>query len=168
MTHSARFANLADIVLAPFAGRPDDAWYVAPPGKWNSAQIVEHLAMGLEWSAAGFEERRARDPMVRRPLTIPQRVARLFAMHMEWIPPGLKAPSRAIPTPHVERAIAEARFRRGIERNLELAQLLLPARAFDLFVKHPRMGDLTLREWMDFHVVHARHHAKQMRQRMLQ
>jgi hypothetical protein len=66
----------------------------------------------------------------------------------------------------VERAVAEMRFRRGVERNLELAQLLLPARARDLFVKHPRMGDLTLTEWMDFHVVHARHHARQMRERM--
>ena len=166
MTRSGQFANLADLVLAPFANRPDEAWYVAPPDKWNAAQIVEHLALGLEWSAAGFEERRARDPMVRRPLTIPQRVARVFVMRMEWIPPGLKAPSRAIPTPHVERSVAEMRFRRGIERNLELAQMLLPARALDLFVKHPRMGDLTLGEWMDFHVVHARHHARQIRQRM--
>ena len=163
MTH---FADLADIVLHPFADRPDDAWYVAPPGKWNSAQIVEHLALGLEWSAAGFEERRARDPMVRRPRTMVERAARLLVMHIGWIPRGLEAPSRAIPTPHVERAVAESRFRRGVERNLELAQLLLPARARDLFVKHPRMGDLSLTEWMDFHVVHARHHARQMRERM--
>jgi hypothetical protein len=161
-----RFADLADIVLRPFADRSDDAWYVAPPGKWNSAQIVEHLAMGLEWSAAGFEERRARNPMVRRPPTMYERVARLLVMHIGWIPPGLKAPSRAIPTPHVERAVAEMRFRRGVERNLELTRLLLPARARDLFVKHPRMGDLTLPEWMDFHVIHARHHARQMRQRL--
>ena len=162
-----QFADLADIVLRPFADHPDSAWYAAPPGKWNSAQIVEHLALGLEWSAAGFEERRARDPMVRRPRTLPERVARLLVMHMGWFPPGLKAPSRAIPTPHVEHAIAETRFRRGVERNLELAQLLLPARARDLFVKHPRMGDLALSEWMDFHVVHARHHARQMQARML-
>ena len=166
MTHSARFANLADIVLVPFADRPDEAWYVAPPGKWNSAQIVEHLALGLEWSAAGFEERRARDPMVRRPRTLFHRIARVFIMRIEWIPPGFKAPSRAVPTPHVERAVAEQRFRRGIARTLEIAQLLLPARAHDLFVKHPRLGDLTLGEWMDFHVVHARHHARQIRQRM--
>ncbi len=161
-----RFAALPDFVLGPHAGRADDDWYVAPPGKWNSAQIVEHLALGFEWSAAGFEERRARDPMVRRPPTMYERVARLLVMHIGWIPPGLKAPSRAIPTPHVERAVAEMRFRRGVERNLELAQLLLPARARDLFVKHPRMGDLTLTEWMDFHVQHARHHARQMRDRM--
>lgn len=161
-----QFAELADIVLRPFADRPDDSWYVAPSGKWNSAQIVEHLAMGIEWSAAGFEDRRARDPMVRRPATFYEKVARLLVQHIGWIPPGLNAPSRAIPSPHVERAVAEARFRRGVERHLEVARLLLPARARDLFVKHPRLGDLTLSEWMDFHVRHARHHARQIRERM--
>jgi hypothetical protein len=28
------------------------------------------------------------------------------------------------------------------------------------------MGDLALSEWMDFHVRHARHHARQIRERI--
>jgi hypothetical protein len=28
------------------------------------------------------------------------------------------------------------------------------------------LGDLTLPEWMEFHLRHARHHAKQIRQRI--
>src|SRR5216683_2087946 len=39
-------------------------------------------------------------------------------------------------------------------------------RRHHLFVKHPRMGDLTVEEWMRFHVIHARHHAKQIRERV--
>jgi len=161
-----RFDDLPDFVLKPFADRPDDAWYVAPPGKWNSAQIVEHLAMGIEWCAVGFDERRSRDPMVRRPRTAPQRVARVLVMHLGWFPPGVHAPSGAIPTPHVDRTVAEMRFRHAVQRQKEVAALLLPARAHDLFVKHPRMGDLTLPEWMEFHVRHARHHVRQIRDRM--
>ena len=161
-----RFEDLPDLVLRPFAERRDDAWYVAPSGKWNSAQIVEHLAMGIEWSATGFDERRARDPMVRRPRTIPERVARVLVMHIGWFPPGVRAPSRAIPTPHVDRTVAEHRFRHAVQRHREVAQLLLPARAQDLFLKHPRFGDLTLPEWTEFHVRHARHHVRQMRERM--
>jgi len=49
-----------------------------------------------------------------------------------------------------------------VARFLELEHLLLPARRYDLFVKHPRLGDLTLEEWERFHVIHARHHAKQI------
>lgn len=160
------FADLPDFVLGPLVGRSDAEWHKAPPGKWDAAQIVEHLALGLEWSANGFEERRARDPMVRRPLRLAERVAKVLAMDIGWFPPGLEAPSKAVPAPQVERAAAESHFRQGVARNLELARLMLPARAHDLFIKHPRMGDLTLEEWMEFHVRHARHHVRQIRERM--
>ena len=37
--------DLIDIVLGPLAGKSDGDWYRAPAGKWNPAQIVEHLAL---------------------------------------------------------------------------------------------------------------------------
>ncbi len=160
------FADLPELVLGPLVKHADDDWYRAPAGKWTPAQIVEHLALGLEWSATGFEERRARDPMLRRPLTLPQRVTKFLVMGLGWFPVPVKSPDRAVPPPQCDRSAAEAHFRRGVERNLELAKLLLPARGRDLFVKHPWMGDLTLSEWMDFHVRHARHHVRQIRQRI--
>lgn len=161
-----RFADLPAIVLGPLAERPDDDWQQAPPGKWTPAQIVEHLALALEGCADGFEKRRARDPMFRRPLTGVQRAGKVLVMHLGWFPPFISAPSVSAPPPHVDRAAAETHFRRGVERTEDLARLLLPARARDLFVKHPAMGDLTLPEWMEFHVIHARHHARQIRRRL--
>ena len=160
------FADLPDFVLGPLAKHSDADCQKAPPGKWTPAQIVEHLALGLEWSATGFEARRARDPMLRRPLTVRQRVTKFLIMGLGWFPVPVKSPKDAVPAPQVDRSAAEAHFRRGVERNLELAQLLLPARGRDLFLKHPRMGDLTLSEWMDFHVRHARHHVRQIRERI--
>ena len=161
-----QFADLPDIVLGPLAARPEADWHRAPPGKWCPAQIVEHLALALEWSSQGFAERRARAPMVRRPRTIAQRFGYFFAMTLRWSPPGLKAPKGSTPAERVERAATEAKFRAGVARFEELARLLLPARRHDLFVKHPRMGDLSLEEWMEFHVIHSRHHAKQIRARL--
>lgn len=158
-----QFSDLPDLVLGPLGLRPDADWQQAPPGKWTAAQIVEHLALALEGCADGFEKRRARDPMLRRRLSARERVGRLCIMHLGWFPPLQSAPSMTRPAPHVDRAAAEAHFRRGVERTLDLARLLLPARARDLFVKHPAMGDLTLPEWMEFHVIHARHHARQIR-----
>ena len=160
------FADLPEFVLGPLVKHSDADCQKAPPGKWTPAQIVEHLALGLEWSATGFEERRARDPMLRRPLTVRQRVTKFLVLGLGWFPMPVKSPKGAVPAPQVDRSAAEAHFRRGVERNLELARLLLPARRRDLFVKHPWMGDLTLSEWMDFHVRHARHHVRQIRQRI--
>jgi hypothetical protein len=161
-----RFSDLPDIVLGPLKDRPDADWQQAPPGKWTPAQIVEHLALALEGCADGFEKRRARDPMFRRSPTGPQRIGKVLVMHLGWFPPFLTAPSMTAPAPRVDRGAAEAHFRRGVERLEDLARLLLPARARDLFVKHPSMGDLTLPEWLEFHVIHSRHHARQIRARL--
>lgn len=160
------FSDLPAIVLGPLKDRPDTDWYKAPAGHWCSAQIVEHLALGLEWSAGGFEERRARDPMVRRPLKLRERIARVLVLDLGLFPPFMRAPERSMPPDRVERGAAEMHFRGAYERVQEVGRLLLPARARDLFVKHPRLGDLTLPEWMEFHLRHARHHAKQIRQRL--
>jgi hypothetical protein len=161
-----RFTELPEIVLGPLVQRPDAHWYTAPTGKWCAAQIVEHLALGLEWSAGRFEQRRSRDPMVRRPRTFFERGAYLLVMELRWFPSGFEAPSASVPAPRVTRGAAEAHFRTGVERHLALGQLLLPTRARDLFVKHPRFGDLTLPEWLEFHLRHARHHARQIRARI--
>jgi uncharacterized protein DUF1569 len=155
--------ELPDLVLGPLAGRTDGEWYRAPAGKWNAAQIVEHLALGLEWSGKGFEDRRARDPMTRRPRTLLQWGGYVCLVRLGVFPTGFSAPPASVPAPHVDRARAESRFRVGVERFRELEHLLLPARRLDLFVKHPRAGDLTLEEWERFHLGHARHHAKQIR-----
>lgn len=160
------FTALPDLVLGPLAGRSDADWYQAPPGKWNSAQIVEHLALALEGSGRGFEQRRAHAPMQRRRRTPVEFALRSIVVGMGWFPPGATAPKVSTPPAQVDRGHAEAHFREGVARFIELAPALLPARTADLFVKHPRFGDLTFEEWMRFHVIHARHHAKQIRARL--
>lgn len=161
-----RYADLPALVLGPLEGRPDADWYRSPPGKWNAAQIVEHLALSMHLSMLGFEERRARDPMVRRRRTWSEGVAYFLLIRFGWFPPGFKNPPRTTPAPAVDRGAAQSRFREAHAKGLEMERLLLPARGRDLFVKHPRLGDLTLPEWLEFHVTHARHHARQIRRRI--
>jgi hypothetical protein len=160
------FADIATVVLGPLAGRPDAAWYRAPAGKWSCAQIVEHLAISVEYSAVTFERRRAHDPMVRRPRRLIEKLGHAVIISLGWFPTGFTAPEGTWPAADVTRTAAEARFRAGLAKWDELPRLLLPARRYDLFVKHPRFGDLTVEEWMRFHVVHCHHHAKQIRARL--
>ncbi|MBI1966518.1 MAG: DinB family protein [Gemmatimonadetes bacterium] len=160
------FADLPDVVLGPLAGRPDADWYHAPPGKWCPAQIVEHLAIGLDSSSRRFEERRAREPMVRRPRSPLARIAYFFIMRLGWVPGVFNAPEGTRPSDRPDRAAAERRFREGVARFQELERILLPARRNDLFVKHPVLGDLNFEEWLHFHVWHCGHHAKQIRERL--
>ena len=164
----ARLGELRTLVLGPppLQHRSDAEWERAPAGKWTPAQIVEHLALGLTLSAATFHTRRNHAAMVRRPRTPAEHVAKFLIFGLHWFPPGRKAPERTMPAPHIGRTAAEAHFLEGIEAWDQIDRALLPARRADLFVKHPRMGDLTIEEWVHFHVIHARHHARQIRQRL--
>jgi hypothetical protein len=154
------------VVLGPLAGLPEASWQQAPPGKWTPAQIVEHLARALEMSATTFAARRAKEPMARRGTTLREKLGKAFTFGLGRFPPGLKAPERTTPPPHVDGRAAEAHFRAAVAAWEAAERELIPARRNDLFVKHPRLGDLTLEEWGRFHAVHSRHHARQIRARL--
>lgn len=124
---------------------------------------MAHVNAALERSAAGFESRAEHAPMKRRPQPLKVTIARMVVLGTGWFPKGRKAPDGTSPEANPDRGATEAALRRNVERFLELERKLLPRRENDLFLKHPVLGDLTLREFMRFHVVHARHHAKQIR-----
>ena len=162
----SKLAELSTLVLGPLRGRSDGDWEHGPSGKWTPAQIVEHLALGLTLSAETFHARKNHAPMARRPRTPAEKIAKLFIFGFRWFPPGRKAPERTTPAAGITRASAEAHFLAAVEAWDQVDRALLPERRTNLFVKHPRMGDLTIEEWMKFHMIHARHHARQIRQRV--
>jgi hypothetical protein len=159
-------AVLPDLVLGPLAGRTDADCYQAPPEKWCPAQIVQHLALGIEYSARTFESRRARAPMRRRRRLPKELIGYWLVLRGGWIPGGWRAPAATRPGGQPERAAVERQFREAVERLFVLERELLPDRRADLFAKHPALGDLTLPEWGRFHILHCAHHAKQIRARL--
>ena len=162
----SRLTELSALVLDPLRGRPDAEWERGPAGKWTPAQIVEHLALGLTLSAETFQARRNHAPMARRPRTPAERIATFLILGLRWFPPGRKAPSRTTPDEQTTRRIAEGHFLTGIAGWVDVERDLLATRGHDLFVKHPRLGDLTIDEWIRFHLIHGRHHARQIRRRI--
>ncbi len=162
----SRFAGIPDLVLGPLAQRPDADWYRAPSGKWCPAQIVHHVALGIEYSARTFESRRHHPPMQRRTRSARQLLGYELVMHVGWLPSGFQAPTATRPAERPERQAVERQLREGVEHFQTLAGELLPARGADVFVKHPALGDLTLPEWLVFHRWHCAHHAKQIRARL--
>jgi hypothetical protein len=160
------FASLDAFILAPLAGKGDEAWRAGPPGRWSVGQIVEHLTNAIELSAQGFAGRADKPPMQRRPRTGPEAVARFVVFNFGWFPGRPQAPSITLPSELPDRARTETRLRDAVQAFGELERRVLPARAHDLLLKHPRFGDLTLPEFMHFHVRHAVHHRKQIEARL--
>jgi hypothetical protein len=160
------FNDIPALMLAPLAGKGDEAWFHTPPGKWCPGQVVDHVTTALENSAKAIRSRTDKPPMQRRPRALRQQIFKLVVFGTGFFPPGRKAPETALPAQRPERAATERRLRDAVVAFQDLERTLLPARASDLYVKHPVFGDLTLGEWMTFHCRHAAHHAKQVRTRV--
>jgi hypothetical protein len=56
--------------------------------------------------------------------------------------------------------LVAAQFRVGVERLATMVDTWPEQRQLEVFVRHPIAGDLNLPEWVRFHYVHCRHHAK--------
>src|SRR5206468_10607257 len=87
----SRFAGIPDLVLGPLAQRPDADWYRAPRGKWCPAQIVQHVALGIEYSARTFESRRHHAPMRRPRRSARPLVGYELVMHVGRLPSGFQS-----------------------------------------------------------------------------
>lgn len=161
MKFRRQLAALEPMILRPLHGIAGDDWHAAPQGRWTLAQILQHLAIGLERVTERLEERRDRTDMRRR-ATPRQRLMRQLVLGVGRIPRGRKSPEVALPDDRPDPALATAQFRMGIERLERLAEALPPERQQRLFVEHPVFGDLNLPEWVRFFYVHNRHHAHQI------
>jgi DinB superfamily len=143
-------------------------WHHAPPGKWSCAQIFEHLL--LSYTATTEETlktMRLGKPLGGRP-TLRDRMSTFFVAGLGFLPSGRVAPEQTTPNDGagleslsqfndalvaMDATLADAEKRFGTRARL---------------VDHPVLGPLTAREWRRFHRTHARHHMKQIAQRVRQ
>lgn len=140
----------------------------APTAKWNSAQILEHLARAFGGTAKMLEQRLASESIDPVPSPTPrQRLAVFVVCTIGYMPGGRTAPSMTAPTgldgltalrrihenlERMDRALSEAERRWG--RKVPIAV-------------HPVLGPFKVDQWRRFHYVHTRHHMKQIRDRRL-
>ena len=154
------------MVLGPLLhGIGDDEWQKAPRGKWSPAQIVAHLAMGIDRSSSVFAQRANKQGMLRRS-NPGQAILRHLLLGFGTFPPGRRAPEATRPPERPDPELVSAQFRMGVDRFATLLDTWPKDRQVGVFVQHPLLGDLNLPEWIRFHYVHCRHHARQIRDRL--
>ena len=135
------------------------------PDKWSVAEVVEHLQRAYSGTAKGFERCLEKHAPSATPRTMKQVMASLVIVTLGYFPPGRQAPKHVIPTGELDlHAVLDA-ARRALER-LDAAAIAARAEFGGVkLVDHPRLGALTVDEWLKFHLVHTRHHEKHIRAR---
>jgi hypothetical protein len=138
----------------------------APAGKWNAAQILEHLFLTYKQTNRGLAKCLEQGKPLATRATLKDRLATAMVVKVGYIPGGRKAPERATP-----RGMPPAEVRQSIASELQRLGSGLDdcERKFGVRTKimnHPFLGPLTAGEWRKFHWVHGRHHARQIRERI--
>ena len=151
-------------------GTAPEFWGRGKPGKWTAGQHVDHVAATLGLSAAAFEER---EPMLRAgTLTSRPRRGPLQSLWIGLVvkggrlPRGGRAPKSLLPADAPERAATLDKIRSLIERHRAVGADLSAADRDRLWIRNPILPrwQYTLPEVIRVHAVHARHHARVVRE----
>jgi hypothetical protein len=130
------------------------------------AEVVEHLQRAYLGNAKGFERCLEKGQSIATPRTLKQALQGFVVVTMGYFPEGRQAPKHVIPTGELDLAAVMAAVARDLDR-LDAAATKMrerfggSARVLD----HPVLGAFSVDQWLKFHLIHTRHHAKQIRAR---
>ncbi len=138
----------------------------APAGKWNTAQILEHLLHSYKGTNAGLNQCLAKGTPSASKTKMKDRFATLLVVGFGYLPEGRNAPERTIPRgmPLEEIRPAVASELKRLAAQMDTCELKFGRRT--KLLDHPFIGPLTADQWRKFHLVHGRHHIRQMLERM--
>jgi hypothetical protein len=132
------------------------------PGKWCAAEVLEHLYLTYTGTIKGFERvMTSGKPLASRP-SMSQRVQTFVVVGLGRMPAGRKAPAVAQP-----KGLPVEKVRNELGAKMAAVDAIMAqcearfGRRVPL-LDHPILGPLTAPQWRKLHVVHGRHHHKQL------
>ena len=132
-------------------------------GKWCCAEILEHLLLTYTGTIKAMELCLETGKPAERTPTLKERLGIFVVTGLGYMPEGRTAPERARP--------------RGMDAEQVAAQIGPKLLAMDEIItgcearfgrrvrvrEHPILGPLTCEQWRKFHLVHGKHHLKQIK-----
>jgi hypothetical protein len=136
----------------------------AHPDKWSIQQIVDHLILTYALTQRSLETRIAKGRPTQAPVSIKHRARQFVLVTLGIFPEGRPAPAAVVPSldePLNGDALIQAVHQNltGVDRLSDQAESIFGrGRA----VSHQILGPLSVPQWRRFHLIHARHHIKQI------
>ena len=136
------------------------------PNRWSVAEVVEHLQRAYLGTAKGFERCLEKNQPMATAKTLKQTLQSFTLVNLGYFPEGRQSPKYIMPTGELDLGAVLDATRRDLER-LHLAA----AHTRDRFggskkvLDHPILGAFSVDQWLRFHLIHTRHHEKQIRAR---
>lgn len=155
-------SQLQQEISSALAGLTDQQLSTHPPGKWCAAEILEHLYLTYTATTKGVQRVLESGQAKVTPVTWMQRGRALLVLGFAYLPSGRESPPMARP-----QGLPAARVQSEIgARIAEMDAILASCESkFGRRLKvlnHPILGPFTVNQWRKFHLVHGRHHIKQI------
>ena len=136
------------------------SWHL--PGKWSASEVLEHLYLTYTGTIKGFERVVTKDtPLATRP-SMAHRLLTFVVVGLGYLPAGRQTPEvarpRGLPTEQVRNEIGA----KLVAMDAVIAQCEARFGRHVKLLDHPILGPLSATEWRTLHVVHGRHHQKQL------
>lgn len=151
-------------INASLSGFSPDQLALRPPGKWCASEILEHLFLSYTGTTRGMTRVLKADTFPSTAITFKNRVQSFIVIRLGYLPTGREAPSNVRP-----QGVSPLKVRAEVDAKLaEMDDALsVCAAKFGPHIKllaHPFLGPLSVNQWRKFHLVHGRHHVKQIHQ----
>lgn len=136
------------------------SWHL--PGKWCASQVLEHLYLTYTGTIKGFERVLTSGKPLATRASAAHRALTFVVVGLGYMPTGRKAPAVAQP-----RGVPPEKVRNELGAKLAAMDAILAEceARFGRHAKlldHPILGPLTVAQWRKLHLVHGRHHRKQL------
>jgi tetrahydromethanopterin S-methyltransferase subunit G len=136
------------------------------PHCWSVQQIVEHLVLSMDATRATLEERLAKGrPGRNQRRTRTEWALQLMILSAGYMPKGVGAPRETTPAESMEpsgvRELTE-RLETAIESLDATLDQCRQRFGMERVGRHFLLGPLRIDQWRRYHVLHLRHHLKQM------
>jgi hypothetical protein len=136
------------------------SWHL--PGKWCAAEVLEHLYLTYTGTIQGFERVMAKGKPLASRASVAQRVLTFVVVGLGHLPAGRKAPAivqpKGLPVEQVRNEIGE----KLAAMDAIIAQCEVRFGPWVQVLDHPILGPLTAMQFRKLHLVHGRHHLKQL------
>lgn len=133
-----------------------------PPGKWNSAEILDHLNLTYLGTIKNFERCLASGKPGAGPDRKAKRWPRRVIVWIGFFPSGRKSPDRVLPRGTPVQQLTTEIFENIARMDKVIAQCDAAFGPGKPLADHPILGPMTAREWRKFHLVHGKHHVRQI------
>jgi len=154
-----------ELIDRAVSGMTEEQLLFHPGEKWCSANILEHLALAFSGTVKGMQRVvEAGKPLGGR-RSLRDIALQTGLLTLGYFPTGRTAPKMVTPSCTLGGLEALAMIRENLQSMAaKLDEVEKQFGTSRRILDHPILGPLTLPQWRKFHLVHARHHMKQIDQ----